>query len=365
MVAKATIDRLGKRTSSTSAGKHRRGRRALTGTRTYCGDRVAGEYEWGRLVGRGDRRACPRQDAGDDFERARDVGTLDPVVRHGAKSRAAPEVARDAQAALRARALEGARVHPLRVHLERDDVRDHLPRVDADPADAGEAIGEGARVAVVVDEAVAHLLKPDERRRGDDPGLPHRSAKELANASGLRHGLGAAAEDRADRRRQTLREAELHRVRGRRKLARIDAERDRRVEDPRAVQVDAQAPAVREFGDRGGLVGREDAAAAVVVRVLETHERRAREHARWPDRGLDVGERWAAVAVRHEPWLDRAEDEGGAHLVLIDVRAVAEDDLVAALGLRQDATQVPEHAARDVDRGLLAEDLRGPLFKPV
>src|SRR5437870_11207818 len=50
MVAKTTIDRLGKRTSSTSAGKHRRGRRALTGTRTYCGDRVAGEYEWGRLV---------------------------------------------------------------------------------------------------------------------------------------------------------------------------------------------------------------------------------------------------------------------------------------------------------------------------
>src|SRR5438552_968476 len=252
MVAKTTIDRLGKRTSSTSAGKHRRGRRALTGTRTYCGDRVAGEYEWGRLV-----------------------------------------------------------------------------------------------------------------RRGDDPGLPHRSAKELANASGLRHGLGAAAEDRADRRRETLREAELHRVRGRRELARIDAERDRRVEDTRAVQVDAQPPAVREVGDRGGLVGRQDAAAAVVVRVLETHERRSREHARRPYRGLDVGERGAALAVRHEPWLDRAEDEGGAHLVLIDVREVAEDDLVAALGLRQDATQVPEHAARDVDRGLLAEDLGGPLFKPV
>src|SRR2546428_743093 len=159
MVAKTTIDRLGKRTSSTSAGKHRRGRRALTGTRTYCGDRVAGEYEWGRLVGRGDRRACPRQDAGDDLERARDVGTLDPVVRHGAKSRAAPEVARDAQAALRARALERAGVHPLRVHLERDDVRDHLPRVDADPADAGEAVGQGARVAVGVGRAVGPLRR--------------------------------------------------------------------------------------------------------------------------------------------------------------------------------------------------------------
>src|SRR2546426_961837 len=60
-----------------------------------------------------------------------------------------------------------------------------------------------------------------------------------------------------------------------------------------------------------------------------------------------------------------AEDEGGAHLVLIDVREVAEDDLVAALGLRQDAAEVAEHPARDVDRGLLAEDLGGPLFEPV
>src|SRR5207253_11510158 len=57
--------------------------------------------------------------------------------------------------------------------------------------------------------------------------------------------------------------------------------------------------------------------------------------------------------------LDRAEDEGRTHLVLIDVSEVAEDHLVATLGLREHPAEVPEHPARDVDRGFLPDDLRG------
>src|SRR5207237_9778214 len=52
-------------------------------------------------------------------------------------------------------------------------------------------------------------------------------------------------------------------------------------------------------------------------------------------------------------------DEGRTRLVLIDVSEVAEDHLVATLGLREHAAEVPEHPARDVDRGFFPDDLRG------
>ena len=202
---------------------------------------------------------------------------------------------------------------------------------------------------MVLYEAVAHLLEGDERRGRDDAGLTHRATEHLADAPRLRDGLAVAAEDRADRRGEALREAELHRVDVAHQRLRFDAERGRGVEDSRAVEVDAHAARVREVSDALRLLRGDDRAAAVVVRVLEADERRAREHSLRADRRCEVVERRESVVVRDEARHDAADDEARAHLVLHDVREVAEDDLVAALRLREDAAEVAHHAARDVD----------------
>ena len=100
--------------------------------------------------------------------------------------------------------------------------------------------------------------------------------------------------------------------------------------------------------------------------VLEAEERRARHVAGdRPDGGLDVLEGRHALAVRDRPAVQPAEHGERAHLVLVDVGHVAEDDLIAAAGLRQDPTEVPEHAARDVEAGFLPHDVRCALLEPV
>ena len=286
-------------------------------------------------------------------------------MRNRAQPRGAPEIARDPQAALRAGPHERGRVHPVGVDLEGDDIRRDPVGIDPGPADAREADGEGLRVAVIVDETLAHLLERDQRGGGDDARLPHGAAEELADSASLRDGLGAAAKHRPDRRGEALREAELHRVGRCAKVARVHSERSGRVEDARAVEVHSQAAPVRQLGDRFCLLRRDNRAAAVVMGVLEAHERGAREHADRPDRGIDVLERGAAVPVRHRARLQRAEDEGCPHLVLVDVSEIAEDHLVAALGLRQHAAEIPEHAARDVERRFLPDALGRALLEPV
>src|SRR5436309_180841 len=152
--------------------------------------------------------ARPRQDLRDDGERVVDIRALDSVVRDRAQPRGVPQIARDAQAALRAGPDERGRVHPVGIDLEGDDVRRDPVGIDADAAESREADGEGLRVAVIVDEALAHLLERDQRGGGDDARLPHGAAEELADAASLRDCLGAAAEHRSDRRGKALREAE-------------------------------------------------------------------------------------------------------------------------------------------------------------
>ena len=126
---------------------------------------------------------------------------------------------------------------------------------------------------MVLHEPLAHRLEADQRRGGDDAGLAHRAAEQLAHLARANHRLLRPAEDRADRRAEPLREAELHRVHRASQLDRVDPERGRGVEDPRAVEVHLHSAIVRERRRGAGLGGRDDGAAAVVVRVLEAQER--------------------------------------------------------------------------------------------
>jgi hypothetical protein len=63
----------------------------------------------------------------------------------------------------------------------------------------------------------------------------------------------------------------------RRDTAGAGLERERAVEDARAVEMDAQATAMRRLGDRGHVREPDRLAAATVVRVFHRHQSVRRE----------------------------------------------------------------------------------------
>ena len=78
------------------------------------------------------------------------------------------------------------------------------------------------------------------------PDLPHAAAQHLPVAPGLVDEVPGAADDRADRGGQPFAQAEGDRVGVGDQVFRVNAERDRRVEEPCAVDVQAQAASVRK-----------------------------------------------------------------------------------------------------------------------
>ena len=113
------------------------------------------------------------------------------------------------------------------------------------PGRPARPVGEAGRQRVVVGEAVDVVVERVQRRRGDDAGLAHAAADHLAPAVRAGDERARADQRRADRRAEALREADrdlIERRRDRaRRRARIAAERDRGVEEARAVEVGRQA----------------------------------------------------------------------------------------------------------------------------
>ena len=135
-----------------------------------------------------------------------------------------------------------------------------------------------ARVGVVVGQAVDHLLERNDARRRDDADLSHaaadhapvdaRAVDELCVAAHDREPIGAARP--FDRQNVTLSASFAQ-------LGRCRLQRDSGVEDARAVDVQGSAGLVGERGDLAGVARRQGGAVAVVVRVFDADERRARE----------------------------------------------------------------------------------------
>ena len=166
-----------------------------------------------------------------------------------------------------------------RSSAERRDVDLHEVRLDLLEIDghAGrvERLGERARASVVVREPLDVVVERVEAGRRDDPGLAHRAAEEVLLAPRALHQLARAGEQRPERAAEPLREAERHRVEAAGDLGGRDAERGRRVEEPRAVEVDGEPDLARGRDDLVELVERPHAPARGVVRVLEREDRRA------------------------------------------------------------------------------------------
>ena len=140
-----------------------------------------------------------------------------------------------------------------------------------------ERVGEAAGAGVIVGEPLDHRLERDDPGRGDHAGLAHPAAPARPVRARLGDHVGGAAQQRADRRAEPLRQAEHHGVGRRDELARRRAERDRRVPDARAVDVHAQPARARDVAQRRHL-GRVDRRARQRhVRVLDHEQRRARQ----------------------------------------------------------------------------------------
>jgi hypothetical protein len=196
--------------------------------------------------------------------------------------------------------------------------------------------------------------------RGDDPRLPHRAAEEMLAAPRLQHQRFRPGEERAERAAEPLREAERDRVEVPADLRRRRAARHRRVHEPRAVEVDAHVELAAGRRHRLDLLERPDPAAGRVVRVLDDDEPRRRDvHARPVAVGgahllgrEPAGD--AAQAARHEARVHGRAAELGEK----GVRVLLGEHLLARLGEDPERDLVRHRRRRQVDRGLVAEELR-------
>ena len=100
-----------------------------------------------------------------------------------------------------------------------------------------QAFGEAPGAAVIVGEPVDHALERDDAGRRHHAGLAHAAADHAAIGARAFDEGRRAAQHRAERRAQALADAEADAVAVARDLGGRHAERDRRVEDARAVDV--------------------------------------------------------------------------------------------------------------------------------
>ena len=148
---------------------------------------------------------------------------------------------------------------------------------------------------------------------------------------------------------------------GARELVDGNAERDRGIEEPRAVEVDVGAVALRGARELGRQLRGQDGAAGPRVGVLEHQHRRAR----LDDRFLHLRRVEPAVLRPERPRLEAGDllDPpllGGEH-----VRRGFEHDGAAPGRDRQERDEVGHPAGRHPERGLLAEQPGHPLLELV
>ena len=103
--------------------------------------------------------------------------------------------------------------------------------------DAG---GQAGRVGMILGETVDVMLERVQAGGRENSGLTHPAADRLAHAPRLVDERTGAAQDRAHRCAETLRQADRHLIGAVGECARLDVERNRSVEQARAVEVNGE-----------------------------------------------------------------------------------------------------------------------------
>ena len=234
----------------------------------------------------------------------------------------------------------------------------------------GKALGERDREPpgprVVVGQPVDHRLERDDARGGDHARLAHPAAEARPVFARRCDRVGGTAEQRPDRRRETLRQAEHHRVGLRREHRGRHAERDRRVPDARAVAVHRE-PAAHARGRSprrappGATAGRSRACAC-----SRSTTRRSRAGGAAATRcsgrcrRRTAGRRHRARGRSCTPRVPR----GGGVLVAVHVGALAAEHLGAGPPEQPERELVRHRSRRHVERGFLAEERRRERLEP-
>ncbi len=229
------------------------------------------------------------------------------------------------------------------------------------------SFGQASCSLVVDGESVDVVVEGVEPRGRDDPRLPHRAAEQELLPPCELDQVRRAGEDRAEWAAEALREAERHGVDAGGDRGSGHAERDRRVEKPRSVQVNAETAGARRGRDGLELVERPHATAGDVVGVLED------EHGRLlVDDVLRARSRLGHLRRRNPPSLtgqaDREEpgvDCRAAELVAEDVRQLVGDEDVTRPAVELEGDLVRHRRRRHEDRTLLAEKVRRTLLQLV
>ena len=254
-------------------------------------------------------------------------------------------------------------------HVDEDDIG--LRRAHREPFDASQALRQALRQRVVVGQALDMVVERVQRRRRQQAGLAQAATGHLAHAPRRRDQLAGAAQRRADRRAQPLAEADRQAVEvvgdlaqaRQRPLPRRRAG-DRRVEHARAVQVRGQTARARQRGGLGQIGLGHDMA---VPGVFQTQQARTGEmRIIRLDRRRDVGDCHAPSRVLQQGLrLHAAEHGRTAAFIAVGMGQLADDVLVAAPAVRQDAAQIALRARGHEERGLLAGQLGDALLQRV
>ncbi len=266
-----------------------------------------------------------------------------------------PALAQRADEALRRRQRLRAR-DPVVAQAYHYDVGLHALRVELGARECGEPFGEPPGACVILGEAVDHLGERNEARRGQHADLAHAAAEHLADAPRLLNEVAVADQQRSDRRRQPLGEAEHHRVALAGELGGAGGEGGGGVEDASAVEVHAQPVVVGERRQGAGAHGIHRQARPQVVGVLQAQQPR-----RCAIRDLRADHRCHLVGLEQATrGDDRARQGAGErrhrpHLEVVDVAARLDHDLAGRVGVEMDRDLVAHGSGGDEDRGLALE----------
>jgi hypothetical protein len=149
-------------------------------------------------------------------------------------------------------------------------------------------------------------------------------------------------------------------------LAHIGSQRNRRVEDARAIQVHRDAMGISHTLDCRHLLWTGHGAAMPIVRVLKANQSAARVVLIvGSNRGLNrLGSQDASLTIDQT----RQQPSYGSHTALlapVGVRLRLHDDFITTLAMTHQRDQVALTAAAHQQRGFLTRQLRGEILKAV